>query len=462
MSLDSRCYAVRGRWLALTVTVGALGMAGAACSTPGGGAIDDAPAIDAGVDGLSDGPSDASGDAAPDAAVDAAPDAPPPPPPAVVLYPAGTRHSPITPTLVARIQQIAAAGSHDVRVFAKVGDSITASADFVRCFDGSPDLGNHTSLAATISDLRSGNAAGTSPFGRISRAAVGGTTASDVLAAPSTLQQEIADINPRFAVVMFGTNDVRQGMSMAGFAADLWTVIDDTIARGVVPIMSTIPSLAGDPDAPRVPTFNLVVRAIAQGRGVPLVDLYGQLAPLPNRGLSSDDVHPSTAPVGACSLTDASLQYGYNVRNLVTIEALERARAALAGTASDATASMRTGSGTATDPFVGALPLLDLGDTRTGTAAIASYPCNATPQGGREVVYRIDVASSMTIEATAVDRNGVDVHVHLLAGAASPQACVASGNPRASAVVGPGPVYIAVDTASGSTEGEFVLVVQRL
>jgi hypothetical protein len=61
-----------------------------------------------------------------------------------------------------------------------------------------------------------------------------------------------------------------------------------------------------------------------------------------------------------------------NVRNLVTLEALARTRAALAGAACDASASTRTGAGTESDPFVGSLPLVDLGDTRTGAAHVDS------------------------------------------------------------------------------------------
>ena len=62
------------------------------------------------------------------------------------------------------------------------------------------------------------------------------------------------------------------------------------------------------------------VRAIAQGRGVPLVDLHHALTPLPNRGISQDGIHPSVAPSGACRLTSTGLQYGYNVRNLLTLD----------------------------------------------------------------------------------------------------------------------------------------------
>ncbi|HEY5920234.1 MAG TPA: SGNH/GDSL hydrolase family protein, partial [Kofleriaceae bacterium] len=205
--------------------------------------------------------------------------------------------------------------------------------------------------------------------------------------------------------------------------------------------------------------FNRFIRAIAQGRGIPLVDLHRDMAPLPNRGLSSDGIHPSVSPNGACVLTSAGLAYGYNVRNLISVEALARVRAALTGAASDSSAPVRTGSGTSADPFRTPLPLLDIGDTRSGEAQLAIYPCTARTQLGRERVYRVDVAAPTTLDAYIVTRGAVDVDVHILAGSASAASCVAWGDAGASASVGPGAVYVVVDAQGPSVDGEYLLVV---
>ncbi|HEY5924732.1 MAG TPA: acyltransferase family protein [Kofleriaceae bacterium] len=415
------------------------------CNPSTGSVGGDDQATDAGNDGSS----------TTDGALD---DASVPEPNAAVLYVEGSRHSPITPTIVARLQAIQATSVQDARVFAKVGDSITVADAFLRCFDGGTvELGAHSGLGSTISHFMAGNAAGSSPFARSSFAAQGGTTAQDALAgAPCPLDRELDAIAPRIAITMFGTNEARHDWSLDAFGTQLWTLVDREIARGVVPILSTIPANVGYPAADaRIPTFNRVIRAIAQGRGVPLVDLHRELAPLPNHGLSSDGLHPSVAPGGGCVLTADGLQYGYNVRNLITLEALARLNAALAGAAADATAPTRSGTGRANDPFRGSLPVVDLADTITGEALVATAPCGA-PTSGHEVIYRFDLASTLSIDVFVIDRPGVDVDVRVLAGST----CIAAGDSGATATVGPGAIDIVVDARTTASDGEFVLVVQ--
>ncbi|MDQ3369902.1 MAG: SGNH/GDSL hydrolase family protein, partial [Myxococcota bacterium] len=378
-----------------------------------------------------------------------------------VLYPEGRRHSPITQGIVDRLQAIAAT-PHAPRVFAKLGDSITASRDFLACFDGGAvELGSHGGLATTISYFLAGDAAGTSPFDRTSVAAVGGTTTRDVLTGtPPPLDRELTAVDPRLAVIMFGTNDVRYGRSVDDFGADLWTIVDRTIARGVVPILSTIPPIDGDPGSDaRIPTFNRVARAIAQGRGIPLVDYHRDLLALPARGLAADGLHPSTAPGGACQLTTAGLQYGYNVRNLISVEALARTHEALAGSVLDASAPLRTGTGLAADPVIATLPMSDLADTRDGEPLHTVYSgCGATA-GGKAIVYKLDLAAATTLDVTIVDRDATNVDVLVLTGSLDATACVAAGDQAVTATVGPGIVYVIADGATATSDGELVLVI---
>jgi hypothetical protein len=379
-----------------------------------------------------------------------------------VLYPTGHRHSPITASVAARLAAIGHASSV-ANVFAKVGDSITASTSFVTCFDATYQMGAHDSLAATRAFFAAGNAAGATPFARTSAAATGGWQTTDELAgAPCPLEQEETALSPLYAIVMLGTNDNRYGRSPNAYGTDLWTIVDDLIAAGTIPVLSTIPPVNGDPgtDA-RVPLFNLIVRAIAQGRQVPLVDFHDELVGLPSRGISSDGLHPTVSPSGACDLTSAGLQYGYNVRNLISLEALDRVRDALAGSPPDASAAVRAGAGTHASPFIATLPLVDLGDTRGGDSGLTTYACDTTARTGRETVYRLDLPAATTIGAYVIERGSVDVTVHVLAGALSASACVASGDATATATVGPGPVYIVVDSRSSASEGEYVLVVEQ-
>lgn len=390
---------------------------------------DDAPVVDAAYDGVP----------VPDGSVPLGP----------VWYAYGQRHSPITPAIAQRLQAIAP--QHQPRVFAKVGDSITAADDFLRCFDGNPDLGTHTDLAPTISYFRAGNAAGATPYARISYAAVGGTTADDPLAgSPCALDREIQTVDPKLALIMFGTNDVRYGRTLDDFGTDLWNLVDLTIQRGVVPTLSSIPPMDGDPAADaRIPMFNAVVRAIAQGRSIPFVDFHREMLALPNRGISADGIHPSKSPAGACVLTQSALAYGYNLRNLIETEVLARVKAALDGVATDTAAPPRTGKGIASDPVIATLPLADLADSRDGDAAPM---CGVT--AGRAIVYQLNLPAAKSIEASVVDRGGVDVDIHLRAGST----CVASGDKTVTATVGPGLVQIIVDGKSVAADGEFVIV----
>lgn len=365
--------------------------------------------------------------------VDAA--APPPDAPVeaggLVLYPEGARHSPITPRIATHLRSITSSTAHD-NVLAKVGDSITVDPSFLACFDGGTvDLAGRSDLSATVAYY--------SGYARTSYAAKGGTTAQDALTgSPCPLDKELTAIQPRVAVVMFGTNEVRMDWTVDAFGEELWNLVDATIARGVIPIMSTIPANTGYPAADaRIPTFNRVIRAIAQGRGVPLVDLHHELDALPNRGISADGLHPTVSPSGGCVLTSDGLQYGYNVRNLITLEALGRTHAALSGSTPDSAGETRTGTGLGGDPFIGALPLVDLGDSHHG-------------------VYRVTLDAPTTIDAYVVDRANTDVDVRLVVAGTT----VATGDKLATASVPVGPVDIVVAATSPASEGEFLLVVQ--
>ena len=394
---------------------------------------------------------------------DAPPDGPPPPPPGHVWYPEGQLLSPVTPDIAAELTRIAALAPTADHVFAKIGDSITVSTSFLSCFDGAhPDLGAHADLGDTIELFRAGDAAGATPYGRVSEAATGGFTASDMLSGtPSPLDRELTAITPRYGVTMLGTNDVRTGRTAQAFGADLWTIVDREIARGTIPILSTLPAMHGDPGGnANIPVANRVIRAIAQGRSLPLVDLHLALSTLTDEGIGPDGLHPTTAPEGGCALTESALGYGYNWRNLLSLQALDRTRRACSGQPIDGNAARRIGSGTHADPYLGQLPLADLADTRSGEATFASYPGCGVTASGHEIVYRLELTAQAAIDAYVIGRTPVDVDVAILSGSLSTASCVAGGDLTASATVGPGTVFVVVDSRSPASEGEFVVVVQ--
>ena len=108
-------------------------------------------------------------------------------------------------------------------------------------------------------------------------------------------------------------------------------LLDVIEARNVVAIMSTIPHRVDFNGADAlVPQANDVVRSIATLRHVPLIDLYVALDALSGYGLSADGVHPNLEPTDAgspsCDFSSAGLRYGYDARNLLAVQMLDRLR----------------------------------------------------------------------------------------------------------------------------------------
>jgi len=318
--------------------------------------------------------------------------------PGTAVYPADRTHSPITAAVARRLQQIGA-GRPDV--FAKVGDSQTVSDAFMHCLGrGSVDLGAHAALDPTRRFFL-GDDLGEDTFRRTSLAAKVGASAS--FAADGALASEVEAIDPRYAVVMYGSNDIQLAPTagLRTFVRDMLRVTDQLLARGVVPLLSSPPPrpfrsydveafgpAGADPWAPR---FANVVRTIAQGRQVPFMDLQAELRRAPDMGIGSDRLHLAADPRGACAFDDAGLRFGANLRNVVTLTSLDRARAAVEGRAVLDSAVGLAGSGTRVDPFrVRRLPFGDLRSLRDGPIAsgeIAGACTDAPPVRFR---YRVE------------------------------------------------------------------------
>lgn len=447
----------------------ALAIALAACDDPA------ARTGDAGIEGRDAQIHDAGAPA--DAAippVDAAlpPDAGPPPWAGPVLYPGDRRHSPIPLELGDAMRAIAARGARADDVLAKVGDSITVSSSFLHCFAGTRvDLDGRDALQATLDHFRAGDAAGTDPFRRESLAAGVGWTASRALMGdPSPLASELAVISPRFAVVMYGTND-------AGFvdhdtyARNMTAITDALIAGGTIPVLSSIPPRDDSTTADaRVPLFGGIVRALAASRGVPFVDYHRELLAIPGHGLASDGVHPQASSLGACVLTPAGLEAGANVRNLLTLEALDRARRVVLGgeDALDPDAPRLAGAGTRADPFVVAsLPFAHAIDTRTdGESAIDRWDaCSTADESGPEVRFRFVLDAPARITALVASGAGADLDLHVVAAEGGPESCIARDNRELTLDLAAGAYDLVADTFASTAgplagEGHVVLVLR--
>ncbi len=380
-----------------------------------------------------------------------------------------------TRELVDRWRRLAAAHPEQRDdVFSKIGASSTASTSFMTCFAGSGVVwAEHAALASTRDRFLGGDAGGEDPFSRKSLCATSGWSAFHALAGdPSPLQQELSAARPRFAHVAYGTNDIGFD-DLDGFTEDMLQLVDTLLTQGTIPWLSTILPRRDSASADAwVPRYNAVIRAVAQGRGVPLLDFWLASSALPGWGMASDGVHPKAYVEGGvvrpCVLTPAALAFGYNTRNLLSLQLLERlARHVLdAEPASEVSERYIAGRGTAAEPFViDRAPFVDLGDTRTGgESRIDRYSGCSAPQdeSGRERYYVLTLTEARRLRISVHSRAGADVDVHLLRGSPDPSACVARDHKTLTQTLPPGRYFIVLDTfvsRGAPLAGEYVLTV---
>lgn len=224
-------------------------------------------------------------------------------------------------------------------VFAKVGDSITASNMSLRPLgEGVYKLGDYEeAYLATLQHFSTATARTGNSFVNKSLAAKVGWSAFVVLnpdyADPahceegeSPLACEYRLTQPAFAFIMLGTNDVGF-VSEATYRHNLERVLNETIRRGIVPLLSTIPPRTDNANiGEKVMRFNAIVRELAQEYRLPLMDYYALMNTLPDKGLSDDGVHPNVPPRGYVAVADFNardLQYGYTARNLLMLATLD-------------------------------------------------------------------------------------------------------------------------------------------
>jgi hypothetical protein len=419
----------------------AIGLALAGCSSS---SLEEAPAAGAGADG---GAGEGGTTIPTDAAVVNDPAGP-------SRYPAAALHSPMSPAVVTRLRAVLAASPHRKDVFAKVGDSITVSPYFFNCFAGADfKWEGHERFEPTRAffNAKLVDASKTS-FNRTSLAATVGWGARHALAGdPTPIAQEVAAIKPAFAVMMFGTNDTAE-TNVIPFERALRADVDALLALGVVPLLSSIPPRADAAWANAlVPEMNAVIRAVAQSRQIPYMDLWQKLAKLPQSGLISDGVHLSVFTQGGahgCWFGAAALEEGTNTRNIISIEALHRAKTFLLdGTEPEPAPPALSGAGTWIEPLViDALPFADDRDTKASRETRArSYTCGTQDEGGPEIVYTLSLDRPRKVRVRVYPDDDVDVDIHFLK-SSDPASCTARHDRTLEATLDAGTHFIAIDT----------------
>ncbi len=225
------------------------------------------------------------------------------------------------------------AKGNNPRVFSKVGDCMTDHPQFLNPFAwGQYDLGQYAYLQATIDyfNVSPREHVGSS-WDAKSMAANNGFNSSAVREAqwadPVACQPNERPLaceyrlnKPAVAVIMFGIADVLV-MTPQQFYVFMRNIVEDSLAAGVVPLLSTFPENPSVPERSR--QVNQMVLALAREKNVPVMNFADAVRNLPNGGLEADGIHLSLPPGWATVFTPENLQYGMTVRNLLVLQSLD-------------------------------------------------------------------------------------------------------------------------------------------
>jgi hypothetical protein len=361
------------------------------------------------------------------------------------LYPQGSFISPMTPQVQKHIRALSSQHIrlHDDR-FIKVGGSGSSTPLLLNCFEaGRIDLGDWSELKTSLKRFRRLLPDGKSPFGRKSLAAKPGATAQWVLSGtPSYLQSEVDAVQPRFALVHYGTNDMHQKGTYLGsaraFLSRMSQVLEVLLQQGIVPIVTAITPRNDHPTASAwIPFFNRALRALAQKEHVPFLDIHSAILSLPNRGRAEDQLHGNVyrenGVARPCFFGDDALGFSYNVRNLLTIRLLDRLFKLVKGdTVPTEAAEILSGHGSQGRPWVvSSLPFAHRVDTsHSSQVRRQDYPdCHGHGDvSGPEVEYELTVKSTQRVRAVVLGDDGVEVDLFLLEKTPQGDACLRWGD----------------------------------
>lgn len=340
--------------------------------------------------------------------------------------------SAVTTAVVNNIRSIIAAGAvkgrHLTR-FIKIGDSITASNNESHTTPNSKFLcqfvcPDYTSLSkswdftrnldifksvlspALLYFLADTLQNGVSSFNRPSAAAKVSMNADWATSDnPSPVRREIDTMSPQFAVIMYGANDASGYGTMYNvldsYMHSMKKIVDTCILSGVVPILTAT--------CPRLDKLEItlamshLVRCLAQQYQVPFIDYHRAMMPLPSYGLGDDGVHPNSFDYNkVCWLTTEGLKNGYNMRNLLTLQMLDKMYriATTSVTSIDAETPVLAGTGTSSDPYI-----ID---------SIAFVDAQATTALKPAAYYKIVVADTLALRALVTYQGTTDINISIL------------------------------------------------
>jgi hypothetical protein len=219
------------------------------------------------------------------------------------------------------------ANGHQPNVVTRVGDSVIQNPYYLRPF-AQPDVayGAYDYLqpavrffGASLADSSIAAQVGMSSF-----------SVFDSLWARSGLCQpnetplacEYRVKKPAIAFISFGPNDVIS-MNEREFGEQMRRIVRESLATGVIPILSTFSVDPSHELASKAMRFNLIIVEISQEFAVPLINLWLAARPLPQYGLDVDKVHYLNTGYTNVVL-DRGLEswYGVALQNLLAIRTL--------------------------------------------------------------------------------------------------------------------------------------------
>ncbi|HEX7434265.1 MAG TPA: SGNH/GDSL hydrolase family protein, partial [Anaerolineaceae bacterium] len=242
--------------------------------------------------------------------------------PKPTLNPVDWESQPIIPEISRNVREIylkgIALGNHP-NVFSKVGDCNSLPPYFLTYFDldsSAYDLGSYAFLQPAV-DQFSGS------FNHKSLAVGDGFNTSSVLSSifadqnncgsnESPLACEYRTQKPSFAIISIGTDDY---VTPAIFEINMRKILVTTINMGIVPILITKMD-----DANQL-NDNLILTKLAGSYDIPLINLWRAMQPLPENGLQ-DKIHPTGITDAFIFSPDNLTRYGWPVRNLTVLQAL--------------------------------------------------------------------------------------------------------------------------------------------
>jgi hypothetical protein len=145
----------------------------------------------------------------------------------------------------------------------------------------------------------------------------------------SPLECEYRRKMPSVAMIFFGANDVRH-MTDAEFAMQIRQIVDLTIDRGIVPVLSTFSVDPNDTLWWQSLNFNLRLSEIAAEYEIPLINLWAAARLLPDYGLDADAIHMANSGFPNLKFSSGhEAWYGTSLQNLLSIRMLDEIRLTL-------------------------------------------------------------------------------------------------------------------------------------